>query len=191
MKINKGEAGYIRAQKKKLTIETLLSFALVAALVAAGYLINHTKLNLLTLVAILGCLPACRLLVNLIMFLGHMSINEAKEIEISGCTGHLTVAYDMIVTSERKAMQIDAIAISNNTICGYTKDKKVDTAYAARHIKSILHQNKYDKVTVKIFHDYVAFLSRAEGMDNIAAVEKADTRTKEESIREIILDISL
>ena len=190
MKIHKGEAGYIRVQKKKLAIQTVLSFALVAALVITGYLLNHTKLNLLTLVAILGCLPACRTLVNLIMMLGHRSINEATEIEISGCTDQLTPAYDLIITSERKAMPIDAVVISRNTVCGYTKNAKVDTAYAARHIKSILRQNKFDKVTVKIFHDYVAFLSRAEGMNNIAAVEKYDKKTEEE-IREIILDISL
>lgn len=190
MKIHKGEAGYIRAQKKKLAIQTIFAFALVAGLILTGYLINHTKLNWLTLVAVLGCLPACRTLVNLIMMLGHKSINEATEIEISGCTGYLTVAYDMIITSERRAMPIDAVAISRNTVVGYTRNNKVDTGYAARHIKAILRQNKFEKVTVKIFHDYMAFLSRAEGMNNMAAVEKADTRTEEE-IREIILDISL
>lgn len=190
MKVHKGEAGYIRARKKKLAFQTACSFALVAALIITGYLLNHTKLNLLTLVAILGCLPACRMLVNLIMMLGHQSINEATELEISGCTDQLTTAYDMIITSERRAMPIDAVVISRNTVCGYTRNSKVDTAYAARHIKAILRQNKLEKVTVKIFHDYVAFLSRAEGMNNIAAVEKADRQTEEE-IREIILDISL
>ena len=88
-------------------------------------------------------------------------------------------------------MPIDVVAISNNTVCGYTREKKVDLAYAAKHIKRILQQNKFDRVTVKIFDDYTAFLSRAEGMNNIAAVEKEDNKKKEEAIREVILDISL
>ena len=46
-------------------------------------------------------------------------------------------------------------------------------------------------MTVKIFHDYVAFLSRAEGMNNIASIEKADTRKKEREIRNIILNLSM
>jgi len=191
MKIQKGEAGYLKARKTRLTIETILEFAIVAGIVIAGYVLNHTKLNLLTLVAILGCLPACRTLVNLIMLIPHRSINEAIELEISGNTEYLTVLYDLVITSERKSMPIEAIAISNNTVCGYAKNKKVDTAYTAKHIKSILAQNKLEKVTVKIFHDYVAFLSRAEGMNNIAAVEHNGPSRREEEISEIIKDISL
>ena len=191
MKIQKGEAGYIRKQKKKLSLILILYVIFVAALLGVGYLLNGSKLNMLTLLAILVCLPACRVLVNLIMFIGHRSINESKEMEISGSTEHLTVIYDTIITSERRAMQIHAIAISNHTVCGYTSDKKVDTAYAARHIKSILHQNKVDNITVKIFNDYVAFLSRAEGMENIAAIEKADTLKTENEIKNLILNISL
>lgn len=191
MRIQKGNAGYLRARKRLLIIETIISFALVAAIVITGYITTKTKLNMLTLVAILGCLPACRILVNLIMLVPHTSINEAKELEISGVTEELTVAYDLVVTSERNAMLISAIAIFDNTVCGYTANKKVDTAYAARHIKSIMKRNKLDKVTVKIFTDYKAFLSRAEGMNNIASVEQADTRRHEEKIKEILLDISL
>ena len=191
MKITKGSAGYLRARKTQLTIETILAFALVAAIVIAGYLTTHTRLNLLTLVAVLGCLPACRLLVNLIMLVPYHSINEAKELEISGVTEELTVVYDLVVTSEKKAMPIEAAVIFNNTVCGYASSRKVDTDYAAEHIRSIMKQNQLNKLTIKIFHDYKAILSRAEGMNNMASVEQADTRRLEEAIQEILLDISL
>ena len=39
--------------------------------------------------------------------------------------------------------------------------------------------------------NYTAFITRAEGMNNIATVEKKDTKNKEEKIRQIILNISL
>ena len=45
--------------------------------------------------------------------------------------------------------------------------------------------------TVKIFDNYTAFITRAEGMNNIAAVEKKDTKNKEEKIRQIILNLAL
>lgn len=191
MRAQKGEAGYIRTRKFHLTTEIIFSFAIVIGLVVTGYIQTKTRLNWLTLIAVLGCLPACRMLVNLIMLIPHHSVNESKELEISGHTEYLTVLYDLIITSERRSMPITALVISGSTICGYAPDKKVDVAYAARHIKAILKQNQIEKVTVKVFHDYVAFLSRAEGLNSIAVVEGDDNRELEEAISEIILDISL
>lgn len=191
MRVEKGEAGYIRARKTILVIENIVCFVLVAALVITGYILNHTKLNLWTFFAILVCLPACRALVNLIMLAPYESINEARELEVSGKTESLTMLYELVITSERKAMPIDILAIYNNTVCGYTRNKKVDTAYAGEHIKSILAKNKLDKITVKIFQDYKAFLSRAEGMNNIATIEQNHQNRRNEDIRKILLDISL
>ena len=175
MKIQKGDAGYLRRRKRLLILEAVVSFGLVAALVIAGYVTTKTKLNLL----------------NLIMVMPHDSINEATELEISAVTEELTVAYDLVITSEKKAMPVAAVAIYNNTICGYVPVKKVDVDYAAKHIKSIMKQNQFDKVVVKLFHDYKAFLTRAEGMNNIASVEQQDTRKHEEMIKGLLLDISL
>ena len=186
MKIQKGDAGYLRRRKRLLILEAVVSFGLVAALVIAGYVTTKTKLNLLTVVAVLGCLPASRILVNLIMVMPHDSIDEATELEISAVT-----EYDLVITSEKKAMPVAAVAIYNNTICGYVPVKKVDVDYAAKHIKSIMKQNQFDKVVVKLFHDYKAFLTRAEGMNNIASVEQQDTRKHEEMIKGLLLDISL
>lgn len=191
MKVPKGEAGYINSIKKRLIIQTLISFGIVAIILLTGYLIHHTKLNMLTILAVLGCLPACRTLVNLIMVLPHHSIEKKKEMEIRAVSDELTILYDLIVTSEKKAMPIEAVAVSGNTVCGYSPSEKVDTAYAASHIKSILLQNKLDKVTVKIFHDYVAFLSRVEGMNSIASIDQSKGTRKEKEIAGIIMDISL
>ena len=81
MKIQKGDAGYLRRRKRLLILEAVVSFGLVAALIIAGYVTTKTKLNLLTVVAVLGCLPASRILVNLIMVMPHDSIDEANEVE--------------------------------------------------------------------------------------------------------------
>ena len=108
MKIQKGDAGYLRRRKRLLILEAVVSFGLVAALVIAGYVTTKTKLNLLTVVAVLGCLPASRILVNLIMVMPHDSIDEATELEISAVTEELTVAYDLVITSEKKAMPVAA-----------------------------------------------------------------------------------
>ena len=97
----------------------------------------------------------------------------------------------MVITSRDKVMPVDAIVISGHVVCGYASSPRTDETLLAKHIKDMLKASHYDKMTVKIFHDYVAFLSRAEGMNNIASIEKADTRKKEREIRNIILNLSM
>lgn len=191
MKITKGNPGYIKKRKQKMILKTVLQFGIVVALLLLGIMETKSRLNLLTLVAVLGCLPASKSLVEVIMLFPHCSINLSVADEIQKKTSELTVAYDLVFTSEKYIMPVDSIVISDNTICGYTSSKKTDTVFASKHIKQILYANQFTNVSVKIFDSYASFITRAEGMNNIAVVEKNDTKKKEEKIRQVILNISL
>lgn len=191
MKITKGNPGYIKKRKQKVILKTVLQFGIVVALLLLGIMETKSRLNLLTLVAVLGCLPASKSLVEVIMLFPHRSINLSVADEIQEKTSELTVAYDLVFTSEKHIMPVDCVVISDNTICGYTSNEKTDTVFAAKHIKQILYANQYTNVSVKIFDNYTAFITRAEGMNNIASVEKNDTKMKEDKIRQVILNISL
>lgn len=191
MKINKGDAGYINSRKKRVILKTVLEFGIVAALVALGYWQTGTKLNMLTLVAVLGCLPASKALVEVIAIFPFKSINKDVAEEIAQKANLLTVSFDMVLTTNDKIMQIDSVVISNNTICGYTASEKVDTAFAAKHMKQMMYNNRFTDVSVKIFDNYTQFLTRAEGMNNIAAIDKNDTKKHEAALKNLILNISL
>ena len=84
-------------------------------------------------------------------------------------------------------MQVDAIVISNNTIFGYTSNKKTDAEEVTKRLKELMDDTKYTKLTIKVLPDYVAFLSRVEGLNNIMAIEKMDTKRRERAIRKHIL----
>lgn len=191
MKITKGNPGYIQKRKRTVIIKTVLQFGIVIALLLLGIMETKSRLNLLTLVAVLGCLPASKSLVEVIMIFPHRTIAADTANEIQEKTSYLTVTYDLVLTSEKHIMPIDCVVISDNTICGYTSNEKTDIIFAAKHIKQILYANQFTNVSVKIFDNYTAFITRVEGMNNIAAVEKNDTKKKEESIRQVILNISL
>lgn len=191
MKITKGNPGYIQKRKRTVIIKTILQFGIVIALLLLGIMETKSRLNLLTLVAVLGCLPASKSLVEVIMIFPHRTIAADTANEIQEKTSYLTVTYDLVLTSEKHIMPIDCVVISDNTICGYTSNEKTDIIFAAKHIKQILYANQFTNVSVKIFDSFTAFITRVEGMNNIAAVEKNDTKKKEESIRQIILNISL
>ena len=191
MNKKKGEAGYISSKKKRAILKATLEFGIVVALLILGIQQTGDRLNMLTLVAVLGCLPASKALVEVIMILPHHSMDEGKATEIQNKAALLTVVYDLVLTSEHHIMPIDVVAISNNMICGYSSSKKIDFPFTTKHMKQMLGANHLSDVSVKIFDNYTAFLTRAEGMHNIAAVEKTDTKAKEEKIKRLLLNISL
>lgn len=165
MKVKKGNAGYIEKRKKAAILKAVLEFGIVIALLALGIWQTKTRMNVLTIVAVLGCLPASKALVEVIMLLPHHSIDKSVADEIAEKTSLLTTAYDLVLTSEKHIMPIDCVVISNNTIYGYTSSKKTDITFAGKHIRQMLFSNQFTKATVKIFDTYNAFLSRAEGLN--------------------------
>lgn len=124
MKATKGEAGYIQARKKQLILKAVLEFGIVIALLILGIWQTHTRLNLLTVVAVLGCLPAAKALVEVITISPYHSIAEERAKEIQKHAEDLTVAFDLVFTSKDKFMPVDSIIILDNTICGYSSGKK-------------------------------------------------------------------
>lgn len=191
MKSRKGSAGYIRTQKQIMIGKTVLEFGIVVALLVLGITQTGDRMNLLTIVAVLGCLPASKSLVGVIMLLAHHSIAKDMAVEIDKKASLLTRVYDLVFTSEKKIMPVKCIVISGNTICGYASGKKVEAGEIAKHLKQYLLANQFTKVSVKIFDDYIAFITRAEGMNNIVSVEKTDTKKQEEAIRNLLLNLSL
>lgn len=190
-KMQKGQKGYVKLRKTRYLIWALAEFSVVICLLIIGYTQTKTRLNLLTVVAIVGCLPASKMLVEYITMAPHKSITEEvwKEIEEKGAL--LTRIYDLVITSKEKVMPVTAIVISGHMVCGYAENEKTDEAKCAAYIKEMLAANKCDKVTVKIFHNYQAFLARVEGMNNIASVEQPENRKKEQTMKRLILSVSM
>lgn len=191
MSIEKGQPGYIKARKTKYLLAAVFEFAIVIALVVLGYIQTGSKLNLFTVIAVVGCLPAAKMLTEFLTMAPHRSIEPEKYKEITEKAPMLTKVYDTIITGNDKVMPVDAFVISGHTICGYASSPKTDEVKVARYLKEMLHNNRFDKVTVKVFHDYTAFITRAEGMNNIASVEQPETKKKEKRIRQLILTTSM
>ena len=70
MRAVKGTFGYLEKKKRNAILWTILCFGISLAVFLAGYLTTGTRKNLLTVVAVLGCLPACKSIVNLITLIG-------------------------------------------------------------------------------------------------------------------------
>ena len=190
-KTEKGTPGYLSYKKRIEIIRTIIYFGIVAAIFLLGYFQTKTRLNLFTVAAVLGCLPAAKALVDVIVRLPYRSVDKKIVSDLSEKAGNLTACYDLVFTSTEKIMAVDCIVVSGSTIFGYTHYAKTDPEETQKHIKNILDENGFTGFTVRILREYKPFLARAEGLDHIAAVEKADTVAQDKKICAILLNVSL
>lgn len=191
MKITKGMPGYIGDQKKKRILTTILLFGVSIAVFLTGYLTTNTRNNLLTIVAILGCLPAARSAVGMIMLLPYRSFEEDKVREVETTAAGILSAYDMVLTSSEKVMPVDVLLISRHLICGYTSRTKVPPTEVETYLSKILKENHYDKVTIKIFSDYDSFLKRAESFGKIQQKSEGKLDRAVHEMRRLILTAAI
>lgn len=201
-KVPKGVHGYTDAHKKRQLLKTILFFLLPAAIFLIGYLTTGTKKNYFTIIAVVGCLPACKELVNVLMFWKRVSIPDSLYRKLAahmeGKEG-METAYELVLTTYEKSYPITALAVKGNEIAGYAGAAE---AYgwkeAEKHIYKILGQNGISQTKVHIFTDLTQFL---ECIDTLAAGKKEeiffkpDERypglSREQVIREIILALSI
>ena len=190
-KVEKGQPGYLDYKKKYEIVRTLIYFAIVAAVFFLGVWQTHSRKNLLTVVAVVGCLPASKALVGLITRFPYKSISRKLANDIIGRSKHITCIFDMVLTSTEKFMPVECIVISGNTIFGYAPNEKTDLKYTADFIKEILGMNRIKNINIKLFRELNAFNARVDGLNSIAAVEKEDLKEAEEKIAGLILNVSI
>ena len=190
-KAERGKPGYVASLKKKYLVTTLIEFAIVIAILVVGIMQTGSRLNVFTVVAILGCLPACKNLVEFIVVAPHKGIELSKYEEIEEKAPAIIKIYDLVVAGQAKLMQLDVVAISGSTVIGFASSEKTDEVKLAEYFKKLFEAGGYDKITVKIFHDYKAFLARAEGMNSIATVDKQSIKKRERKLRSLIYNTSL
>lgn len=167
----KGTEHYIDSQKKYEIIRTLLYFAISISLFVAGYIQTGRKTNLLTVVAVLGCLPASKSAVNAIMFLRFKSCGADAAAKIEEHCQGLFCLYDMVFTSYQKNYVVSHLAIRGYTVCGYSEKTDFQENDFYKHVDHILKMDGLKDVTVKVFTDLKKYTDRLEQMKDLEADE--------------------
>lgn len=163
-KNKKGTFGYIEKQRRWEIIKTLLMFGISIALYGAGYLATKSNKNLLTLAAVLGCLPASRSAVGMIMFLKAKGCSqELREVIGDGAKG-LSERYDLYLTSYAKNFQISHLVMKGKSLIGITEQEGFDEGACYQHVKTLLSQNGFRDITVKIFRERGKYLERLKSL---------------------------
>ena len=159
-KVLPGEFNYLSYKKKMETLKTILFFAVSFALFFAGWYTTKTRANLLTIVAVLGMLPACKSAVETFMYLKAKGCSETLKNTLSGHVEALQHSYSMVFTTPSDGtFEVPSIVVKNNTICGLVEHPYKKLPQLEKHITDICKQNGF-KVVVKIFEKEDAYLAR-------------------------------
>ncbi|RDU23025.1 hypothetical protein [Anaerosacchariphilus polymeriproducens] len=186
----KGVYGYIDKKKIIEAVFTVILFGIVLSIFLIGYFTTHTRANLMTIAAVLGTLPAGKKAVDFIIVLKYKTFEKKSYEKCLQHEGKLTCAYDMIISSYNGLMPLNAVAISGNTVVGYTS-AQIDDQKLSNHIKEILLNNNYNKVSVKVYQKLDVYLNRLDEMNkhlNSAEIHKDE---QEKNIKSVILAISI
>lgn len=199
-KVPKGEFGYFKSEKKKRIWTTAFLFAVPLFIFFTSWAYFKTRMTIWTVVTIVGCLPACKALLGLIMILRCRSMDGKLYEKIRAHQGKLDMAYEMYMTFYEKSAYIDAVAVCGNTVVCYSSDPKIDPPYMEENCQKIVRKNGY-KVTVKIFTDLKPFLERLDSMNahkealedgiRFTPDEKYPDMSRNELIRHTILALCL
>lgn len=168
----KGTRRYLSTQKRYEILRTVLYFGISLSLFVAGLIMVKTRMNLLTLVAVLGCLPASKSAVNMIMFLRYHSCSEQTADAIEQHMGSLQGCFDMVFTAYDKNYPVAHLVVKGNTICGYTQEDNFEEKAFQKHIDGLLHADGYTGITVKIFKELGKYTDRLEQLQQSEADEE-------------------
>lgn len=182
----KGEQGYIRTQKVYEAVRTALYFGISLSLFAAGFITTGNRLNLLTVVAVLGCLPASKSAVNMIMFFRCKGLSREAAEQIKPCEGELACLHDMAFTSYSRTFEVGHMAVKGNTVCGYSEKKEFPEKEFQTHLDPIMKADGHKNVTVKIFTDLEKYKERLRQLQTLET-ETGNTDSIVQTLKSVIL----
>jgi len=171
----KGSRNYLDSQKKYEILRTVVYFAISLSLFAAGYIQTGSRMNLLTIVAVLGCLPASKSAVSAVMFLRYKSCGASTQNAVLEHSEGLDCLYDCVFTSEKKNFVVAHLAVRGNIVCGFSEDGKFDESGFYGHINGILKLDGHKDMTIKIFTNLSRYTERLEQMKSL---DREGTKTE-------------
>lgn len=184
----KGTAFYLETQGKYEIARTVLYFAISISLFVAGIVATGDKMNLLTIVAILGCLPACKSAVTMIMFLRYKgcSKEDVERLAVLEQNEKCLKVFDLVFTTYDKNFVFAHGTICGNTVALYSTMPKLDEQACLKHLQNTLALDGIKNVTIKIFSDLDKYIQRASQLQ-----ELEEDRELSFNITRTLLSVSL
>lgn len=184
-KYKKGQYEYANFHKREETIRTIVLFSISLALFLAGFITTKTKANLLTIVAVLGCLPASKSLVSTIMSYRVRTVSTELYNKLKVFSDDFFQLYNLYFTSYDKNFYIDHLILTSDSVIGFSSDKDFDEKKFITHLEKHLKLDGLNDINIKIFTKEDTYLRRLEEL------KKLDRNNPCDSLIELINNITL
>lgn len=172
MKEKKGYYGYVKKERMKRLIMTLILFAIPLLLFITGYITTKSTKNLFTVIAVVGCLPACKSTVGLIMIFLVKPMKASDYQKIKAHVGKVLVGYELYITSYDHSEYVCAAAVHGSQIICYSDRLNNPPELLEEHIAKLMDQNGYHQ-KVKVFTRLEQFTERLDTLnDHLEELDK-------------------
>ena len=160
-KAAKGTVGYVQYQRIRRALIMIVMFAIPLVIYFSALKITGTNRNIMTIVAVVGMIPAARFAVSWIMIMLQRKADPQAVRITQETAGMLTHAFELMVTSYDGRLPLDAVVVCGNEIAAVSvnaEKKQIDMM--EKHITKILNSNQYFNSNVRIFPDLKHYQDR-------------------------------
>lgn len=159
--MQKGKKGYLNEYKKNQFLKAGVAFAIIIAIVVAAVLIKHTTKTAIIVVAIIGVLPAAKMLVGFIVVAPFSSYNGEqvpKELNKNG-----RELFDLAISTEEKIIFVPYLYMTQDKMFALVKSSRgLDKNKFKRYLQNWMKGDElYFKVS--IFEDEKSMLREVNG----------------------------
>lgn len=187
-KLQKGMYGFLNKRKIREVIKTVALFGISLAIYFTGLIQTGSNENLLTILAVVGMLPASKAAVSMIMVLRYKAVHAALPEHIGPVTAG-TVLYDLIFVLNEKVVKTDCIYLHESSIVVYTENSKMEDKDISRYLKAFFSNHGKGNVSVKVCKTEKAFLEQLKS--RMSTLSEEEIRKQEEEIQELLLAFSM
>ena len=163
-KAEKGEAGYILYERFRRTVRTAVLFLIPLAALIAAALYFGTRKNAVTVIAMVGMVPACMSVVSVIMMFTIRPVAAQRLARIREKAGSLTMAYELYFTNYDKNVLADALAVCGKYVVVLSDFRSPDRNEAAKHLTNLLRAAGFS-AEVNVMGDEEKFLERLDSLN--------------------------
>ncbi len=178
---------YIDSQKSYEWIRTILYFAVSVSLFVAGIVSTGSKENLLTIVAVVGCLPASKSLVSAIMFSRYKSCSKTVYDRVRTFETDISCLYDLVFTSGKGTFPIAHGAYKSGSLVLFSEKAGQNFTDLEAHLQDYLKTAQISGVTLKVYTDFNKYLDRLQALIKLESEEHNKTAEVIKLLKEITL----
>lgn len=146
--MQKGTKGYLNEYKKRELLKAGIAFAIIIAIVIVALLLEHTTKSVIIVAAIIGALPAAKMLVGFIVVAPFSSYDGERIPKEQRKWGR--ELFDLAISTEEKIIFVPYLFMTEDKIFAYAKSgKNFDKNKFKRYLQNWMKgESLYFKVSI-------------------------------------------